>query len=181
MTARPRAPIALVHGSIKVFLNDPSLLDGTLQTLRRDDHKHTFGVGILAEASRLLLDSTSKSELHSVRSLHDGILHFRRKLDPEDTKLLQQVHKDYCLMRHLSDCDLLTCVSEISSAIDRGDAAAKASTSNSDKDIRADCSKVESNDDGLDVEQGSAVPEAAVTAATVSAGTTATNRSIRMR
>jgi hypothetical protein len=101
---RTRAPIALVAGNLKVFVNDTSKLGDVLNTLHHS--QKTSHDELLAElaigASRILEAVSAHSDGRRVRNLHQVRALFRTSLSAKVSKDLETVNKVYSFLRHMN-------------------------------------------------------------------------------
>ena len=111
MAALPmRSPIALVHGHFKVYLSDPSLLEGTLRGFLAAEASAMPVPGPaawLSDAARRILDAAGSScRGRHLRSLRDVAFHLRGSLPNVTIKFVQQINSAYALFRHVPQSDI---------------------------------------------------------------------------
>jgi len=114
--AKERAPLVIVHGHHKIYVNNPDLIDQTFKALglcpaahHREPSPHASVSGYLASAASQILDAAASRfpELR-LRSLRDVIFHVRRDayLSTDQKKFVQGLHKAFSFVRHMPDADI---------------------------------------------------------------------------
>jgi hypothetical protein len=110
--SRPQAPIALVFGHIKLFVNDAKLLPAALAALAatpRDQPAASGSVlGTLAEASSVILAAAAAAHpTLRFRSLRDVVFELRHEIDSPTAKFAKDLNSCYAFVRHLPQSDIL--------------------------------------------------------------------------
>eukprot|EP00929_Paragymnodinium_shiwhaense_P045324 TRINITY_DN23173_c0_g1_i3.p2 TRINITY_DN23173_c0_g1~~TRINITY_DN23173_c0_g1_i3.p2 ORF type:complete len:317 (-),score=66.38 TRINITY_DN23173_c0_g1_i3:83-1033(-) len=105
------APVTILHGHCKLYVNDIAALPQVLASLspqvQPTDRTHVDAVAALAQANRLLLDAAGSAFGKKVRSLRDVIFWCRACANSGDLRFLKELHFAYSLLRHVSDNDIL--------------------------------------------------------------------------
>ena len=120
MAALPmRAPVALVAGGIKVFVNDVAHLGAVVAALQAQP-KSGSALGletIAAAAARVMQEASQAYPNCRVRSLRDVAWCSRGKMAPHLLRFVQQLNAAYSLLRHVTTPDFEKTMDEIAEAL----------------------------------------------------------------
>ncbi len=99
--ARLVAPVSLVRGQVKVFVNDLTTLEKVIKALD-GDRGGTFGhLEALAAASGAILDAAATCFPDArIRGLKDVVYHGRGKLQDKLRKKIEALNSAYSFLRH---------------------------------------------------------------------------------
>ena len=108
-----KSPFVLIHGHVKLFVNDPGLLEQALQALgpalnaKSELEGQDSYLSTLAEISSLMVNYFSKKFPDvQYKGLRDVIFRHKRDLAPRHLAFLKQLNMAFSLMRHTSTFSL---------------------------------------------------------------------------
>ena len=114
-----RAPVALVAGGIKVFVNDVAQLGAVVAALQAQPQSGSaLGLEIIAAAAARVMQEASQSYPDCrVRSLRDVAWCSQGKMAPHLLRFVQQLNAAYSLLRHVTAPDFERTMDEIAEAL----------------------------------------------------------------
>jgi hypothetical protein len=141
LMAAGRAPVCVVHGNLKLYINDVSSLPTVLDALlpRADSGPSADGIVQVASLSKLIVDTFAASSGTHYSGLRDAIFHHRRCLSSGVVKQLQALNTTYSFLRHFAD----TAGTDLVELLSRELLAP--STAKGDSGLTHDIAKAESN------------------------------------
>ena len=111
----PSAPVVVVKGNLKVYVNDSNLLERTLTALddfaKSDKEDHAFSD--IATAASAIQDEVSQAFGRPVKSLRDAIYLSRQVLPPKLTKQLQALNTTHSFLRHVTTMECAGFVAQV--------------------------------------------------------------------
>jgi len=99
--ARPKAPIAIVAGGIKLFVNDPEMLPSVLQSIAVPKAGGDVGALLAAAAGAVLRELSARAGRHC-KSLHAAVHAMRGKLSPSLCKQVRNLNVAAAYARHVT-------------------------------------------------------------------------------
>eukprot|EP00929_Paragymnodinium_shiwhaense_P050104 TRINITY_DN25254_c0_g1_i1.p1 TRINITY_DN25254_c0_g1~~TRINITY_DN25254_c0_g1_i1.p1 ORF type:complete len:330 (+),score=78.56 TRINITY_DN25254_c0_g1_i1:73-1062(+) len=112
--ASKRAPIAVVRGNTKLFINDPAMLQAALEALNGETKGTSSSLACLAQAAETIMEAVSSvcPDIR-IRSLRDVMFHMRHKVPAKDLKYIKDVHIAYSLLRHMCPNGIVNTAREV--------------------------------------------------------------------
>eukprot|EP00444_Apocalathium_aciculiferum_P049913 CAMPEP_0183521062 /NCGR_PEP_ID=MMETSP0371-20130417/17395_1 /TAXON_ID=268820 /ORGANISM="Peridinium aciculiferum, Strain PAER-2" /LENGTH=315 /DNA_ID=CAMNT_0025719541 /DNA_START=65 /DNA_END=1012 /DNA_ORIENTATION=- len=115
-----RAPIALVRGSLKVFVNDAAMLGTVLRELdRQPPASSQLALACLAVASDTIMQAAGTRLPHRVRSLRDVLYHLKQNqlLDSTTIRQVEGLHMAYSYLRHTTSSETQALADRVAAAL----------------------------------------------------------------
>jgi hypothetical protein len=102
--AKCKAPVCLVRGDIKVFVNDVSVFIEVLASLDQQlvERNGCDSIALLASLSKQEVDTCFQVSGRHCSGLRDSIYHNRRQLSGHTFQQLQALNSAYSFLRHFS-------------------------------------------------------------------------------